>query len=265
MSSWTYVTGQVTVSPSGSGQHAKTFILNEVLDHLPAVEGSEQDMQWHIVPKFGHNCSSNHDELGQWSNLGLDSWGKHGNHNFEIQDNYIVVLEGSLRDTIYEETYRSFIKWLSRLSKRVYIENILVKISGHDSSWNWKSTILDNAEPWSDVYMGILRESRDCKSYANSWATNWRYNVVPDKIFWPELLINLVPGGNELAHSYDLVTGNAIDESYMRWNSKSSKHTELDPHVLEYLNKFEERYIEMKDYLKYIEAHLESNKDLDEG
>ena len=55
--------------------------------------------------------------------------------------------------------------------------------------------------------------------------------------------------------------------NFFTYVRKSNFFLELDviDGALEYLNKFEERYFEMQDYLKYIESYLESNKDLDEG
>ena len=48
MSNWTYVMGQIIVAPMGRTQNEKEYILKTVLDHLPLVTGSEEDMQVYI-------------------------------------------------------------------------------------------------------------------------------------------------------------------------------------------------------------------------
>lgn len=77
MSSWTYITGTITVSPMGRTQHEKTYILNTVLDHLPRVTGSEGDMDIYVNQKNGTNSSSSADEFGYCTNNLED-----GNHRF---------------------------------------------------------------------------------------------------------------------------------------------------------------------------------------
>lgn len=125
MSYWSYITGVITVSPMGRTQHEKTYILNTVLDHLPRVTGSEEDMYVHVVQQAGYNCSSNTDEFGNFCRR---------YEHFETQDQYMIVVEAHLRDRMFDETYRSFIKWLTRLSKRIMVKEILVSVSSYDKN-----------------------------------------------------------------------------------------------------------------------------------
>lgn len=134
MSWWSYIHGTIEVSPTGRTQAEKRYILDTVLDHLPRVTGSEGDMDVYAIQKNGYSSSSSCDEFGQVTNNLVGHYGyksrKHG--WLQMQDNYILVVDGSLRDREFEETFRAFQKWLIRLAKRVSIESVLVKISDYD-------------------------------------------------------------------------------------------------------------------------------------
>ena len=159
MSYWTYVHGTVTVQPLGRTQAEKRYILDTVLSHLPKITGSEKDMNVYVIQKNGYNSSSSHDEFGQWSNLGNGKY----EHSFETQDEYILVVDGSLRDRVFEETYREFMKWLCRLAKRVMVEDVLVEVKGYD-----KSTVIRNTEiqrkkySWCKVFDGMFEDPSWC-------------------------------------------------------------------------------------------------------
>lgn len=62
----------------------------------------------------------------------------------------IIVVEGNLRDAEGRETYKQFVRWLSRLSKRIPVSNVLVRIWDTDGdSW-----IID--EPEGDCkFLGV--------------------------------------------------------------------------------------------------------------
>lgn len=51
MSHWTYVSGLIRVSPTGRTQPEKRYVLETVLEHLPAVSGSEGYMDTYIIQK----------------------------------------------------------------------------------------------------------------------------------------------------------------------------------------------------------------------
>lgn len=133
MSKWSYVKGIVEVSPSGRTQAECRYILETVLAHLPKVTGSEEDMYTHIVQCAGHSTSSSCNEFGEWMK---NSWLKY-------QDNYIIVVEGHFRDREFDETYRSFVKWLNRLAKRIWVNSCLIRISGNTKNWEEKSEIIN--------------------------------------------------------------------------------------------------------------------------
>ena len=129
MSYWTYINGTITVSPMGRTQAEKRYILETVLDHLPRVTGSERDMNVYIIQKNGYNSSSSHTEFGEWG--GYRDW---KTLSTEVQDEYILVVNASLRDRKFSETYREFQNWLCRLAKRVDVEDVLVEIQAYEQS-----------------------------------------------------------------------------------------------------------------------------------
>lgn len=146
MSSWTYVTGLITVFPMGRTQHEKRYILDTILEHQPRVRGSEQDMYFHVVQREGYNSSCSHNEFDEpiWRE-------RHYGHRHRLQDEYFVIIEGKLRDTHFEESLRELNKWLNRLAKRAGIEDILVKLSGYDLSWNWREIVISNPKPYREM------------------------------------------------------------------------------------------------------------------
>lgn len=136
MSWWSYIHGTIVVSPAGRTQAEKRYVLDTVLNHLPRVTGSECDMDVYVIQKNGHNSSCSHDEFGQRTNNLINRYGRKDREygRLQMQNEYILVVDGSLRDREFEETFRSFQKWLIRLSKRVSVESVLVKINDYDQS-----------------------------------------------------------------------------------------------------------------------------------
>ena len=230
MSSWTYISGMVTVIPPGCGQHAMTFVLNEVLDHLPLVPGSEGPMTWHVVQRDGYSSWCNLDEFGMRSNLD-----RHGRYGFETQDRYFVLLEGCLRDTCYEDTLREFVKWLNRLSKRVLIVDMLVRVSGLKRCYGWGERIFSGAGYWKKNYR-LAVESKDDLGLGSRKSTNFRYDLMPETEFWPDILVNLVPGGKKLAHDWDLILGNAEIEEYLEYDYKTDTYGDLSSDIFKLLS-----------------------------
>jgi len=163
MSWWTYINGTIMVSPIGRTQAEKTYILNTVLEHLPLVTGSERDMNVYIIQKNGDNSSSSCDEFGYSTNNLVDSYGgksrKHG--WLRIQDEYILVVNGSFRDREFGETLQEFNKWLCRLAKRISIEDVLVEIKGYEETKLIRNT--------NDIYGKMFEDP----SWSNEESENW--------------------------------------------------------------------------------------------
>jgi len=135
MSHWTYVRGSVVVSPMGRTQPEKRYILDTILDHLPRVTGSEGDMDVYVIQKNGHDSSCSCDEFGMHTNNLESTYGGKSNRGWlNVQSQYILVVDGALRDRTFEETKREFIKWICRLAKRVTVENVLVSVEAYEKS-----------------------------------------------------------------------------------------------------------------------------------
>lgn len=148
MSSWTYVHGTIVVSPLGRTQHEKRYILETVLDHLPVVTGSERDMEVYVIQKRGYNSSSSSDEFFEGTNNLRDSRGRRSYKRgwLHTQDEYILVVDDALRDREFEETFKEFVKWICRLSKRIIVDDVNVKIKGFE-----KEYVIDNPDPFYNM------------------------------------------------------------------------------------------------------------------
>lgn len=143
MSNWTYISGTIVVSPMGRTQAEKRYILDTVLEHLPHVTGSEKDMNVYVVQKAGYDCSSSTDEFGEITNNLVDNYGERSRRSgwLRTQSEYMLVVEGSFRDRLFDQTYREFQNWLCRLAKRIGVENVLVEVKGYE-----KNCIITNPE-----------------------------------------------------------------------------------------------------------------------
>ena len=153
MSYWTYITGVITVRPMGRTQPEKRYILDTVLEHLPKVTGSEEDMHVHVIQRAGYNCWSSHNEFGEWI----------PHQDCKTQSEYFLIIEAALRDRTFNETKRELNKWLNRLSKRVGIEEILVKLNSYD-----RELIISNADPYAEMF-----ESPSWSFNNNDEEPNW--------------------------------------------------------------------------------------------
>ncbi len=144
MSSWTYVRGFIELDVPGRTQAEKDYILQTVIDHLPKVTGSERGMDIHIVQAYGYDMWSNRDELG---NPVFD---------FKTQSRYFLVLDGSLRDRWYEDTFKEVNKFLNRLAKRLIINSAYVQVN--DYGYPYTSYTFTNK---NNCYGGMFdRENR---------------------------------------------------------------------------------------------------------
>lgn len=181
MSYWTYLTGTITVGVMGRTQAEKRYILDTVLEHLPRVTGSEKDMDIYVTQKNGHNRSSSSDEFGQATNNLVDRHGYKSRSRgwLNTQDEYILTVDGALRDREFEQTYREFIKWLVRLGKRVRIEHILVEVKGYGKSTIVTDRYIQN-EKYS--YMKVFENLFEDPSWSNETGeVNWAEYLMWDR------------------------------------------------------------------------------------
>lgn len=137
MSYWTYINGTITVNAIGRTQAEKEYILRTVLDHLPLVTGSERYMETYLIQTKGYNFSSSVDEFENCSNQLINSYGTHDQKYgwLKTQSKYIIVVDGALRDRMFDTTFAEFNKWLCRLAKRTLIDKVLVELTGEDRNY----------------------------------------------------------------------------------------------------------------------------------
>ena len=153
MSAWTYIEGCIKVDVPGRTQHEIEYILKTVLDHLPRVTGSERDMVVYTNREVGFNTSSSCDEFGFRTDNLVDMYGdKSRRHGWmRYNNNYYITVTGSLRDRYFDETYKEFMKWICRLSKRLSVTSILVRIKGIKNG-KYVTKVIDDDEPFWQMY-----------------------------------------------------------------------------------------------------------------
>jgi len=142
MSVWSFVKGVITVEPMGRTQAEKTYILQTVLDHLPIVSGSEGDMNVYMIQKNGYNSSRSCDEHGNRTNNLIDDHGHKSQRRgwLNSQNQYLLIVDGSLRYREFEETFKEFQNWLCRLAKRVDVRDVLVEVKSYKKSFIIRNT-----------------------------------------------------------------------------------------------------------------------------
>lgn len=174
MSFWTYVNGMIEVRPAGCTQPEKRYVLETVLAHLPKVTGSEEDMKIHIVQKEGYSGSANFNEFFETVYR----------EDFKTQDCYYLILEGQFRDRMYEQTFRELNKFLNRLAKRVYVDDILIRLTGWD-----KEIVISNSDPYQDMY----EYSADSNKDEPAWWEYLLWDRDPSGGSYPEKLTHKYP------------------------------------------------------------------------
>lgn len=145
MSFWTYIHGTVIVDAFGRTQPEIEYILKTILDHLPRVTGSEGDMDTYMIKTNGYNMYASLDEFGEKTNNLKNSY---GDKSFEdgwkrTQSKYIIVVDGSLRDRMFHQTFRELSNWLCRLAKRTSVEDVMIKLNDFEKTYLFTN---DNGE-----------------------------------------------------------------------------------------------------------------------
>lgn len=198
MSMWTHVFGTIKVEPLGHGEHAREFVLREVLDHLPPVTGSEGPMGAEVVRDPTRVSWSSADEFGQ-----------HVDGPMRGQSTaFFLVLHGDLRDRAFAETEAELDKWLETLARRVHVRAIAVRLDGEDGARSY-----DDATPYYDMlcWPSTMRDGFETTS-AIRRCPDWREGFMPDMEEggnWSEMLVYLLPSGPELLAESDERGGHA--------------------------------------------------------
>jgi hypothetical protein len=111
------------------------------------VTGSEKNMKIEIMPSGLVTSSSWANEFGEPTEARSTGTRVCG-HTM-----YLLVLEGNLRDRTYTETFQEFNKWLNRLAKRIYVNDILVRIEGQwiEGKYEWKTHTYSDPKPYQGM------------------------------------------------------------------------------------------------------------------
>ena len=177
MSLWSYVHGAITVSPPGFTQAHKAYVLDTILAHLPQVTGSEKNMQTYVSQCNGHDASYGCDEFMTPYQFSPKAACKDRGF-MHLQSHYLITVRGQLRDRHVELTHRELLRWLVRLAKRVYIDEVTISVFGDalescirpmiitnekgkfSSLYEWSPCDEENAPPaWTDFMMWERDES----------------------------------------------------------------------------------------------------------
>lgn len=200
MSYWTYVRGQIIVAPIGRTQHEKEYILKTLLDHLPLVTGSEDDMKIFVTQVPGFDFSSSHDEFGMKTDKAVSWDGYRSRHGmFRKSSYYILNVYGNLRDRVYEETVKEFVRWLCRLSKRCMVDGVLIKVTGWSYKYGGKSWLCTNATPYKRMF--------EKPSWVDEGTVNWC-----EYLMWDRAKDSSIP----LVHSYKYGLDEEDTEEFLR-------------------------------------------------
>lgn len=96
----------------------------------------------------GHNAWQNFDEF--YNRV----------RDFKTQSRYFLVLDRSLRDRCYEETFKELNKFLNRLAKRICIESMYVDLLGtfpqshiFTNKNDCYGKMFENDNPWYNYLM----------------------------------------------------------------------------------------------------------------
>ena len=165
MSYWTFISGVITVESLGRTTAETRYITETVLNHLPKVTGAECNMKVFIQQSYYERVSDDVDDFGQRSNNMED-----GVHT--VYSGYHLVVEGHLRDRRFEQTKREFLNWLCRLSKRIGILDICVKITEDD-----RQLILTDPRPFAGMFeippWVIKIGGKDWYHHVLGWIPGW--------------------------------------------------------------------------------------------
>lgn len=204
MSMWSYVFGTVKVLPGGSSQHAKEFILREVIDHLPEVTGSEGSMRVSVVcpdPRSDFDMATSFDEFGQPLK-----------RMRRVASEYVLVVDGHLRDRSVAQTNDELWRWLTTLARRVMVSDLMIRTSGdfQEGGRMYDESLLGNLQAM--YRRGSFDGEDPMDGFSLGRCPDWRCGYMPDfenseTGNWTEILASLMPGARSALRMQDLLLG----------------------------------------------------------
>lgn len=153
---WVYIRGVIEVEPLGRTQAEKTYILQTVLDHLPEIKNnSERRFDVYINQKRGYSTWTDEEELG------------YPFRENKMQDNYFLTIDGRFRHTNFDCINHQFARWLNRLSKRLMVRDIDIKITDtvRFHRYDNHKMLIDNFESLSSVNGNVIGKPNWCEWY----------------------------------------------------------------------------------------------------
>lgn len=151
MSQWTTVIGTIVVDTYSVSNAESIFIAQTVLDHLPKITGSEGDVQMSVQLVSDCNRSRSRNELDV----------PHHGSMFRTQSNVIITIYGTLRDMSFESTIKDSLKFLNRLSKRLWVDFGTFKVISRDDGRQIDlmdgKTFLSSDETYGEWYADYLK------------------------------------------------------------------------------------------------------------
>lgn len=169
------ISGIITVGVIGRTQLEKRYILETVLDHLPGIYGFfGNEMKTHVIKKNGATNHSWENEFGQY--IGKSCF---------MQDFYMIVIEGQHRDMVctIDEAHKNFQKWIRRLARRLYVEDVLVKLTQYYNELIEKEILVTNE---NNQYKNMFEKYSWVDSKSKNWSEYllWNHNKyeMPDML-----------------------------------------------------------------------------------
>lgn len=147
MSIWSYINGTVTVDIDGISQAHGEYILKETLSHLPDVIpylSTERQFDIFINQPIVCNNSDSHDEFmvcaskPKYNIENMNRFAVPNNYRYhdgwiERNSTFILTIHGSFRDCTFTDCLKAFNKWLTRLAKRVWVNDVFIRIIGEEN------------------------------------------------------------------------------------------------------------------------------------
>ena len=119
MARWTHIFGTIQVRMCESTNEASEYILKTVLKHLPEVWCELEPMKV-IMSNTGRITGAcTHDEFGNY---------RYNSDDMDEYQEYVLTVIGDVRHGWYQDVTKEFMKWLTRLAKRVNVSDVLVSI-----------------------------------------------------------------------------------------------------------------------------------------
>lgn len=157
MSIWAYINGTITLDVEGKTQVEGEYLLKNTLQYLPDVipnPNSERQFDIFINQPIATNQSISHDEYGvcvSYPKYNIENMNRFAvPYNYRYHDGwidknsrFILTIHGSFRDCTFTDCLKSFNNWLCRLSSRLWVTDMLIRVTGIDRVWNKKTQMYD--------------------------------------------------------------------------------------------------------------------------